>query len=321
VSRAGILVVVLALWVGGDAVNRESRLAPAARDYLDHALTVLEDNALDRARVDWPAVRADAFAAAREAQGPEDTHGAIRGAIAAIGNPHTALIPPADTAAPPADGIPVPTGESLDGRFAKLTLPALHGDSAGTERYVTAGREAVRTLDAAGPCGWLVDLTTNDGGHMWPLLTVLAPLLGNGRVGSFVDHDSDTVFWEIRDGEVLLNGKVMGRNRQQLNRPSPPVAVLTSQFTASSGEGAVVSFLSLARARTFGLPTAGFATANQAYPLADGALLLVTTAFMADRTGRRYGGPIAPAVTASPRTGEHLDAAKAWLATRSPCAP
>jgi hypothetical protein len=50
----------------------------------------------------------------------------------------------------------------------------------------------------------------------------------------------------------------------------------------------------------------------------DGALLLVTTALMADRTGRRHGsGP----VTASPRTGEHLDAAKAWLATQPPCSP
>jgi C-terminal processing protease CtpA/Prc len=126
--------------------------------------------------------------------------------------------------------------------------------------------------------------------------------------------------WEIRDGDVLLAGQRAGTSPVRLTRPAPPIAVLTSQHTSSSGEATLVSFLGMDRVRTFGLPTAGYSTANTTVELSDGALLVLTVAVMADRTGRRYGTSIVPDVLVSPRDGADVTAATAWRPT-APSAP
>jgi carboxyl-terminal processing protease len=152
---------------------------------------------------------------------------------------------------------------------------------------------------------------------MYPMLTVASPLLGEGKAGAFVTPDGTTTEWGIRARHVYL-----GRRRTFVFRriPKPanrPVAVLTNGRTASSGEAVLVSFLGAENVRTFGEPTAGFATANQTFPLPDGARLAITTAHMADRTGRTYGNtPIAPMTLVSNSGDNHdrvLDTAIAWL--------
>jgi len=312
-------MVVLLLGAGGDAAAPGNSMSQAAYDYLDDALTLLQDNALDRYTTDWRKIRLDAFHLARDAREPVDTYIAIRGAIATIGNRHTFFIPPALTVPPPADDVGVPVGRLRGSRFAQLTIPSIQAGPAGEERYISAGQTAVRTLDVAAPCGWLVDLRANMGGNMWPMVTVLAPLLGDGQLGSFIGPDGRSEHWEIRGDDVVLAGQVMGTNPVRLTRPTPPVALLTSQITASAGEATLVSFLGLDRVRTFGQDTAGLSTSNETYQLSDGAELVVTTATMADRTGRRYGTPIEPDVPATRRPGAVVVAATTWLANQPGC--
>jgi C-terminal processing protease CtpA/Prc len=154
---------------------------------------------------------------------------------------------------------------------------------------------------------------------MWPMLTVLAPLLGDGPIGSFAPPDGAEIRWAIHNGDILLDSKIMGTNPLRLTHPTPPIAVLTSTATASSGEATLVALLGLDRARTFGLPTAGLATANQGFHLADGALIMLTTAVMVDRTGHHHGPPITPDVRATQHAGADIAAATAWLANRPGC--
>lgn len=75
------------------------------------------------------------------------------------------------------------------------------------------------------------------------------------------------------------------------------------------------------RVRTFGAPTAGLATGNVAIDLTDGAVLVLTVAREADRTGRLYGNtPIAPDQP-TPGDADTLTDAVAWLrSVRSPSA-
>lgn len=118
-----LAVVVLLLGVGGDATARGVPMSHAAYDYLESALTLLQDKALDRYTVDWRKIRGDAFEMARDASEPADTYSAIRGAIATIGNRHTRLIPPGEAVPPPAARIPVPEGELLYGRSHRSRSP------------------------------------------------------------------------------------------------------------------------------------------------------------------------------------------------------
>lgn len=67
-----------------------------------------------------------------------------------------------------------------------------------------------------------------------------------------------------------------------------PVAVLTDSQTASSGQAIVAAFKGRPHTCSFGPPTYGVPTANQEEQLSDGALMVLTLAVDADRTGHRY---------------------------------
>lgn len=287
-----------------------------ARAYVDKALDLLEKHSMESAKADWPAIRAEAHVATADARAPEDTHQAIRQVIATLGNPHTHLVTRHLAGSPPPSA--VPTGRMRD-HTAHLLLPGTA--AAHRSRYVTAGLKVMRDLIAQRPSGWVVDLRRNRGGDMYPMLTVVSSLLGEGMTGAFVAPDGTRTEWGIRARHVYVGRRrtfVFRRVPKPVNRP---VAVLTGGSTASSGEAVLVSFLGAENARTFGEPTAGYATANRTFLLPDGARLAITMAHMADRTGRVHGNtPIAPdtPVSSSDDTRDRvLDTAIAWLTEQS----
>ncbi|GLY52517.1 S41 family peptidase [Lentzea sp. NBRC 102530] len=271
-------------------------MRPEECAYVDSALDLLQRHSIESAHAVWPALRAQAHAA-------ENAHEAVRHAIAALGNPHTHLITAERAASPPPV---VPTGQ-LTGTTAVVRLPEIHASHGRT--YVSRGLRLMRALVAAEPAGWVVDLRGNRGGAMHPMLTVVAPLLGEGECGRFVGPHGETG-WGIRRRHLCSGGRRSYRlHRVPRSRPGP-VALLVDGRTASSGEAVLVSFLGVPGVKTFGAPTAGFATANQTYRLKDGARLAITTAVMADRTGRTYGNaPIAPHVS----TDDALTKAIEWI--------
>jgi carboxyl-terminal processing protease len=280
----------------------------AARAQVDAALGLLERHLIESAGADWAALRAEAHAAAASARGQEDIYDAIRGVIAALGNPHTHLITAERAASPRRHAMP--TGRLLHGT-GWLVLPPTH--SRHGRAYVTAGLRALRHLIAERPTGWVVDLRGNGGGDMHPMLTAVAPLLGEGERGRFVGPHGSTG-WGVRRGHVYNGDRTSFRWRRIPAARTEPVAVLTDHRTASSGEAVLISFLGGARTRTFGTPTAGYATANRSFPLPGGARLAITTAVMADRTGRTYGNvPVVPQAVVD---GDALTAAIEWLSAR-----
>ncbi len=148
-------------------------------------------------------------------------------------------------------------------------------------------------------------------------------MLGDGVVGSFVVPGQGPVEWAYRDGAAMLGGRVQvpaPAAPYRLRTPAPPVAVLTDRSTASSGEAVAVAFRGLRNARSFGEATAGLSSANENYTLPDSAMILLTVALDADRTGTVYGGPLAPdePVPGAPGADAPLAAALRWLAGRCP---
>ena len=130
--------------------------------------------------------------------------------------------------------------------------------------------------------------------------------------------------WSYRDGTAGTPGNqaVTLEAPYRANSPSPAIAVLTGEWTASSGEAIVVAFRGRPNSRSFGVATAGASTANQTYPLGDGAFLFLTVADFADRKGVLYGGPIEPdQVVGAMADGEDptLAEATSWLATTADC--
>ncbi|WP_433089427.1 S41 family peptidase [Dactylosporangium sp. CA-052675] len=283
--------------------------------YLLHALALMESDALHRADLDWPAVRADAVARCAGAVTYAETHTVLAEVLRRAGGPHSGLRPPrrngtaptaeSSTAEPPVAEPPTaePPTDELAGGVARLRIP---GCAAGRHAYREAGRRLVRALASAEPAGWIVDLRGNRGGNMRPMLAVVAPLLPDGVLGHFVPPERAEQTWELRRGRILLAGRVMDRAGAPPGRAADrPLAVLTDGLTASSGEAVAVAFRARPGVRAFGAPTSGMTSANQTHRLRDGALLHLTVAYFADRARTVYRGPL-------PVDGP-AGAAEAWL--------
>ena len=187
-----------------------------------------------------------------------------------------------------------PRARRLAPGIAYLELPEMSGTADQAAAYAAAAQRRIRELDRGDTRGWVVDLRRNGGGNMWPMLAGIGPLAGEGALGSFVYPDR-VERWGYRAGRAFLGRQAMALvDDPYAPGHPPPVAVLTSRLTASSGEFVLLAFRGRPRARSFGEPTAGKPTANDDVILRDGAGLLLTAALGADRTGRAYDGAVVP---------------------------
>jgi carboxyl-terminal processing protease len=298
-----------------------------AQSYFNAALTLLRDWHINSADADWVVIEAEARANLGDAQTPAETHEAIRLVIARVGERHTFLVvsPPtalagssATTASGPQPEPAMPAWKPLEGGIGYVSLPALNtvlrGPEVG-ERYRSILVEGLTKMDEAATCGWIIDLRTNGGGNMWPMLQGLDPLLGEEPFGRFLSNDGAVPWRRTRSG--ILNAPGDGdevRPALALTNADAPVAVLIGPTTASSGEMVAIAFVGRKDARTFGAPSAGFTTANVPHVLSDGAVLAVTVSKVGDRTGRVYQGAMVP----DEETGveDAHSAAVAWLTKR-----
>lgn len=170
--------------------------------------------------------------------------------------------------------------------IAVIHVPMFRATDDELERvFANSIREALRTGREAGARAWIVDLSGNRGGNMWPMLDGLSPLLGEEGMGSFRFRDGSSSPWTLKGHEGIIDVPDLR---------SVPVAVVTSGRTASSGEAVAVAFRGRPLTRSFGGATSGFSTSNTTYKLADGSRLYLTTAVFEDRNGNRYGGKLVP---------------------------
>ena len=150
--------------------------------------------------------------------------------------------------------------------------------------------------------GAVIDLRGNTGGNMYPMIAA---------VHRFLPDDAILKFKSRKFSQPITKSFIL---RSVGIEPEPqidcPVALLTDDHTASSGEATLICFRGLEKARTFGTPTAGYASANAPYPMPDGSKLVLTTSCDVARTGEIFcDDPISPDVT----TDKPLEEALGWL--------
>ncbi|MET7506378.1 hypothetical protein [Streptomyces albidoflavus] len=168
-----------------------STMAPEARTYLLSALDTMEWHALVRDEVDWPKLRRNPLGRAEGASGPADPHEAIEQAPGELGDGHSTFLTPEEAARAEdetPDGQVLPQARRLPGRLGHLTLPPIGSDTAAGP-YLRAARAAVREVDRAGACGWVVELRTSTDGAMWTRSPPPPRSSATGEVGAFVEAD------------------------------------------------------------------------------------------------------------------------------------
>lgn len=166
-----------------------------------------------------------------------------------------------------------------------------------------------------------VDLTENPGGNMLPMLTGLAPLLGEGRIGAFQFGDGRREDWRLDStGSLWLGDECAHRSTWPLDDglTGSPVAVLIGPQTASSGEAVAIAFSGRPVSRTFGLQTKGISTSNDMFDLCDGASLAITVARFVDRHGKVFGGSVQPDERTALLGEPAIEAATNWVLANVP---
>jgi carboxyl-terminal processing protease len=344
-SKASRRQVLLGLGAGAAIVGAGMATAtfvpPGPRRYLNHALATMQQHSLHRKAVDWKALRRAAIAEIANAKTVADTYPAIRNALKRLNDGHSVFVAPSDmerlknNASAGTNAGPSPRSQRLDDSLGYVLVPSFSSLSpTALVAFAEQVQGLIRDVDAGQLKGWIVDLRANPGGNMWPMVLGLGPILGDGLLGSFVDAKEGRSDWFLENGAVSTRSnptkllerfhnttilRLRGAPYRLLNN-RPPVAVLTGPYTASSGEATCVAFRGRPRTASFGLPTFGVSTSNGMFTLADGAAIFLTTAVMADRTGRKYGAKIAPDYEIAGETSQgNLDtdavvqAAASWL--------
>lgn len=222
----------------------------------------------------------------------------------------------------------VAPGKALADRIGYLELQGVVTDEAGQAAWTQAVHDAVRAIDAEPRCGWVLDLRKNRGGYIYPMLAAVGPLVGDGILGGKRDADGVVEQWSYEGGRMSVDGKPLAvvERPYRLRADDVPVAVLTSELTASAAEAVAIAFIGRPNTRSFGRPTTGLTTFTVMRAMPDQALLSVTNAVDIDRAGVAYDGPVAPdqrvdfdwASVSTPRDTA-IDAAVGWLAAQRAC--
>lgn len=295
-------------------------IAPVAQRYLAELVAVMEAHSINRLKIDWVSFRSTVLSVAGTAQTVESTFPAIQVALNLLGDSHSSYQPArgglrlaATRRSCSGQGVGTPV---IPAGVGYVRVGGFSGSAAEADAFANAVQQTIANADREVLAGWIVDVRGNTGGNMWPMIAGVGPVLGEGVVGYFIDPVGVEIPFEYRNGASWENGTLAQRvdAPYRLRRESPRVAVLFDGATASSGEAVVVAFQRRADTRTFGAVTCGLSTANEAYPMSDGATLLLTVAVMADRTKFQYGHAIAPdEAQTDPRATEQR--AIEWLRT------
>jgi carboxyl-terminal processing protease len=334
VQIGGLIAGKGTAWFDDFSINEiplnQEPLPDTLRSYLMAAFDIIQKNALRRDSVAWPKVIDRAFTMASGARNYEACYPIINYALKELGDNHSYLMPASKSKSWSASepnsvkDLPLTIGKIIDGNYGYLQMPGVGvGDKTRTTYFADQLQNLLKTLDRSKPKGWILDLRQNPGGNCWPMLAGIGPLLGEGVCGFFMNPARKVVSdgWFYRKGKSgegkHVNTKIT-RKPYTFQQKYPLVAVLTGPGTASSGEIVTVAFRKRPNTRSFGEPTTGVSTANQNYPLRDGAQILLTVSIYADRERTLYGAKIIPdeqilGGAEGDQNDPVVEAAKRWL--------
>lgn len=284
---------------------------PSPQDYGERALAFME-NGYYTSSESWKEARAAARDALNEAQSYEDTWPILREALTAAGGKHSGLITASetDTGGKEKAELPRVSADKMGNGIVTLVIPAFTQDTEQAQEYAQIVISWLREHQDAS--GVIIDLRGNRGGDLAPMIAALSPLLPDGEVLGTVFANGMQKMMTLKEG-AFTGGS--GISVDSFKMPETiPIAILTDEWTASSGEAVLLAFRGLKNVRSFGAPTAGYASTNTVFKLYDGTQIVLTVgADAVPRTGEVFcDEPIVPDIlTDSPER----DAAE-WIRNR-----
>ena len=280
---------------------------PSAERYGKDALATIGKNGIYSGSDEWKSTYEECLKMIENAESYEDTYPAIKKALSVGGGKHSMLMTKSESQDTSDSYDEVLPTVSLNGDIAVIKLPDFLGTAEAGRKYAKVAEDFIHeNRDKIN--GVVLDLRGNTGGDMGPMATAVSSLLPDGEL-MYYHYRSYDVPVTLKDG-VISNAGTGGKSLYPDEKLKVPVAILTDDMTASSGEALTLCFRGLENVKTFGAPTAGYTSVNMLYSLYDGAQMYLTVAFDKARTGEIFKETsIEPDVA----TDSPLEAALEWL--------
>lgn len=280
---------------------------PSAERYGKDALATIGKNGIYSGSDEWKSTYEECLKMIENAESYEDTYPAIKKALSVCGGKHSMLMTKSESQSTSDSYDEVLPTVSLNGDIAVIKLPDFLGTAEAGRKYAKVAEDFIHE-NRDKIKGIVLDLRGNTGGDMGPMATAVSSLLPDGEL-MYYHYRSYDVPVTLKDG-VISNAGTGGKSLYPDEKLKVPVAILTDDMTASSGEALTLCFRGLENTRTFGAPTAGYTSVNMLYNMYDGAQMYLTVAFDKARTGEVFEETriVPDVVTDSP-----LEAALEWL--------
>ena len=243
--------------------------------YVHKAIAIMDKNALFAEGPLWESAKKQALSSTPETM--VEAYKIVREALKTAGGKHSFLMERSTVQYNDTLQWRMPMINMTEDGILVLTIPDFSGNEIQARQY------AQTLLDGISPDVQrvILDLRGNTGGNMYPMIAGVNALLPDGIVLKFRRQNGRE---SNLTAEYIAN--VQGVERKATI--SPDIAILTDGDTASSGEALLICFRGLSNVRTFGSPTAGYASANRSFDMGDGSILVITTSCDVARTGEVF---------------------------------
>jgi len=150
-------------------------------------------------------------------------------------------------------------------------------------------QNAVCQLIEEGANKWILDLRFNGGGNMFPMVEGLATIIGDGIVGGTqgVTLDESSV-WQIKNGDFFYDEQNVAIENSCPVSDLQKIAILTSVYTASSGEALAVILKHRPKTKFFGNKTLGKVTATDYVQIDSLTAMSISVSYYKDRENNVY---------------------------------
>ena len=273
--------------------------------YVRNAIQQMDRKGLYAEGEEWEAMKKEALS--QEPETLEEAQEIINKAAKVAGGKHSYLMPAnkAQAREKRSNEEVSPSVTMIEDSICMIHLPAFAGDDENCLRYARTVLDSIPDT-VKGVC---IDLRGNHGGNMYPMIAAVHRFLPDDI---FLKFKMRRRFQSVMPINKEFVAKIVGIDIEP--RINCPVAILTDEATASSGEAVLLSFRGLDNARVFGSPTAGYASANESIIFYNGSILALTVSCDIARTGEVFcDDPIVPDV----ETGSPEEDAISWLKDRS----
>lgn len=304
---AAIIIIAIALIIKFGPMFGFWLVPPSAESYGKTALETIQKNGIYASSDEWSKAYADALNEIKTANSYEDTYAAIQKALAAGGGKHSMLLSKSEASQTQQSYDEILPSVRMDGEIAVIKLPDFLGTAEAGKRYAAVVEEFMHS-NKDKIKGVVLDLRDNTGGDMGPMACAVSSLLPEGEL-VYYHYRSYDIPVTLKNG-VVSNAGTGGTSLYPEEKLNVPVAILTNDMTASSGEALLLCFRGMDNVKTFGAPTAGYTSVNMLYSLYDGTQMYLTVAFDKARTGEIFEETV---IEPDVPTGSPLEDALAWL--------